>query len=346
MTNNDGLLVNYIALERKLTYVQSEKYVYVQVDHWKSKLDNGERIELDKIGNLFLDSEKNIQFDQDRFTNLLLESYGLDKIHFIGAEELKIVLSRESEPEVFEEIKTNLTFDSSSSIEQIEETKDGSKEAPIVSIKPSRRPVLLKFAAAAVLVPIAFYSYWIPMKTNVLSSGIISLQDFDPSYKSTEGKYDKVGLKEKTETTPEIKTIEERIEGLPSQVDVYYYKFDDDLYIPVSLNKKNIAVQEKATPISTPEKVEPSKSISEGGQKSLGHLIVGSFSSEENALALVNTLNNSGFSALAMPLTTGMWRVSAGQSYSNQQLQDLKEKNFRNSIGRLVVKVSKGLYDS
>ena len=48
---------------------------------------------------------------------------------------------------------------------------------------------MLRYAAASILLPIAFYSFWIPVKTDVLQSGVISLNDFNPFYKKQKGSY-------------------------------------------------------------------------------------------------------------------------------------------------------------
>ena len=48
---------------------------------------------------LFLDAENNLCFEQDRFFNLLLASFGLGQVHFLTEEDVNIVqadaLSRE-----------------------------------------------------------------------------------------------------------------------------------------------------------------------------------------------------------------------------------------------------------
>src|SRR5690606_29253899 len=71
------------------------------------------------------------------------------------------------------------------------------KTARLVDIKPEqtqksverkRKPVA-RYAAAAVLLPIAFYSIWLPVQTDVLESGVLSLNDFNPFYKKEKGSY-------------------------------------------------------------------------------------------------------------------------------------------------------------
>ncbi len=319
LTNNDGLLVNYICQDRQIDFEQSQIIVSEHVVDWKSTLNEGGRIELDKIGILYLDEEKNIQFDQDRFANLLLASYGLETIHFIGEEELNIVKSRTENEEVFEELKTELTFDSTS-IEQIE--KDEKDLSPIVPIKKSSKPMLLKLAAAAVLVPILFYSYWIPMRTNVLSSGIISLSDFDPSYEFTNGQYDLEVMSTKRQEVAPIQTIDERIKGLPSQVEVYYYPYDDGMYIPVALNEDR-AEESEEIPVDNSAPEPPTVAIEPKKESILGKLVVGSFSKKANAVELADELQSKGFKSEYMALSNGMWRVSAGKVQNEQERLDL-----------------------
>src|SRR3989338_1414297 len=103
LVNNDGLLVAELARENTLSYDQALENVRHLVNDWQSTLRAGHRIELDRIGYLFLDAEKNLCFEQDRFFNLLLESFGLGQVHFLTEEDVKIAestwISEEDEQE-------------------------------------------------------------------------------------------------------------------------------------------------------------------------------------------------------------------------------------------------------
>ena len=52
----------------------------------------------------------------------------------------------------------------------------------------------MKYAAAACLLPLAFYSFWIPTHSGVLESGLISFKDFNPFYKKELGAYFKQNI--------------------------------------------------------------------------------------------------------------------------------------------------------
>ena len=52
---------------------------------------------------------------------------------------------------------------------------------PIVPIKKKNQfNRIAKYAAAAALLPVVFYSFWIPSHTDVLKSGVLYTEDFNP----------------------------------------------------------------------------------------------------------------------------------------------------------------------
>jgi len=249
LINNDGLLISHLSVEGGMNYNEAEKLLTSHVVDWHSRLQEGQRVSIDKIGHLYLDAERNISFEQDRFFNLLLQSYGLNKVHFITEEEVKIA-EYQHRPE-----KVHIPLP----VVEEEKIDFSPREIPISPVVPqpaakvielneepkSNRRQIWKYAAAAALLPFAFYTYWIPMQTNVLESGMISYKDFNPMYHSGEGVY-----QQKTFSFPESKekkekTLEETVETLKGKVDVYSYKFDDDLFIPVNIKTEKVEVEEK-----------------------------------------------------------------------------------------------------
>jgi hypothetical protein len=91
LINNDGLLIASFAKEMGITFDEASQEVQKLVENWYITLNEGERVNIDKVGFLFLDQEKNIGFEQDRYFNLLLHSYGLGKVHFISEEDIQLV---------------------------------------------------------------------------------------------------------------------------------------------------------------------------------------------------------------------------------------------------------------
>jgi len=185
LINNDGLLVAAYAKEAQLSYDDAFVSMQDQVSSWQRKLAKGERVTIERVGFLFLDSEKNIGFEQDRFNNLLLSSFGLGKVHFVTEEDIQWVVQensgRASIPN--ETIETPI-------IPLVQEQgveTDSEKLTPIIPIQRSKAWKYV--AAAAVFLPICFYSYWIPVRTPVLESGMISIQDFNPFHSKEQSHY-------------------------------------------------------------------------------------------------------------------------------------------------------------
>lgn len=321
LINNDGLLVNEFALSNNLNFDIASNEVKEKVTEWNAKLKSGRRIELDRVGYLFLDAEKNLCFEQDRFFNLLLESFGLSQVHFLSEDDIKIVEHKISIAETLPE----------QVIEVVEKTE---KEIQLIPIHDVSNPAIIehpvlakqrsnawKYVAAACFLPIAFYSIWIPMKTDVLESGLISLQDFNPFQQKSEKQFTTPrAIETKEQTNTEQEDLASKITEISSVASVYSYKFDDDLFVPVKVNPTH-SVNLQQQPVPNNEAVSPNSV----------HYIVGCFSDKENADNLVSKLNASGLMAKIVDFHNGLHRVSAGGALSIEGLNDIKMT--ANSLG-------------
>lgn len=78
LKNNDGLLANHIAQIEKSDYQTAVASIESEVIIWNSILQVNERFTLKNIGELFLNSEKNIVFTPSENINYLKESFGLN----------------------------------------------------------------------------------------------------------------------------------------------------------------------------------------------------------------------------------------------------------------------------
>lgn len=74
---NDGLLANYIVQVERVTYPEALEIIDIDVFKIKHLLSNGEKVNLNAIGYLRLDVEKNIQFSPAITVNYATSSYGL-----------------------------------------------------------------------------------------------------------------------------------------------------------------------------------------------------------------------------------------------------------------------------
>ena len=78
LKNNDGLLANHIAQIEKSSYESAVDSIESEVLIWNSILQVNEKFTLKNIGELHLNSEKNIVFTPIENTNYLKESFGLN----------------------------------------------------------------------------------------------------------------------------------------------------------------------------------------------------------------------------------------------------------------------------
>lgn len=310
LINNDGLLINELAQANAISFDVAQAEVTNLVNSWKSVLAEGNRVEIERIGILYQDSEKNLCFEQDRFVNLLMSSYGLQKVHFLSDEDVKIIEARE-------EVKTREVV-----IEQPVETKIVPITAAVKEEKPSiveeasvelpekRKRSGWRYIAAACLLPIAFYSVWIPMKTDVLESGVFSLNDFNPFYSAEKGSYETPEISPVVEEA-EVTSLEDQIEALPETTDTYSYKVSSEKYLVVDLPSNETEVVNNET-------------VEQPIQVNAMNYIVGCFGVKENADNLVATLKAQGFDAHIHDYHNGLHRVSAGSALSMEALAEIK----------------------
>jgi CCDC81-like prokaryotic HU domain 2/CCDC81-like prokaryotic HU domain 1/SPOR domain len=96
--NNDGLLVNHIALAEKTTYEIALKAIENVIFDWKNKLNTSGVLSLKNIGELTLNAEKNIVFTPYEQLNYLTSSFGLTSY-------VSPVIKREVYKELVEEVE-------------------------------------------------------------------------------------------------------------------------------------------------------------------------------------------------------------------------------------------------
>lgn len=313
LINNDGLLIAAFAQENAISYNEAQTELTAVIAQWQRKLNQGERVTLDKVGHLFLDQEKNIGFEQDRHFNLLLEAYGLGKVHFISEEDIQLVAAADVKIAPVEAPFEAPILEMKPIGEPLLKTEETS-EIQLIEQKP-KTIRLWRYAAAVALIPIAFYSFWIPMKTDVLESGIISVADFNPFHKTGSGNYQTATWSFPYENpTVEFESLEEMASSISTDVRILSYPFDENVFIAVRLT-------DEKTEIQTKELVEPEQTITPTIQTkpqvptSTGNyrFVVGFFSTEKNASDLAGVLAKKGLNSEVLPHNGG-FRVSAARS--------------------------------
>lgn len=315
LVNNDGLLISQLAHHQNISYSEAEQIVLAQINVWNHDLALGNSIQIDKVGKLYFDQERNLCFEQDRFFNLLLDSYGLGKVHFLTETDLSIVKQEQSiEEKVQERIQKEII--APTLVEQpsrLEETNIIETSAPNferVNVVPhpaiKKHSNAWKYIAASLLIPIAFYSFWIPTKTNVLQSGVITLQDFNPFHvsksmeKASAIKLDK-----------QVKPAEDKqqIEALP----VIDESNTTTVEVPVTETNEKPQVKEEIVQAKT--------------TKMSYDVVVGCFNNQANINTVIDFLTSKGLNPRIIEGEEGTKRVSAGTATSREAAKLIQQKS-------------------
>jgi nucleoid DNA-binding protein len=102
LNHNDGLLIGRISESTKINYGDSKNIVEEFVSDMRKRLSKGEKVVLDMIGCFYNNQEGNIQFEPDKESNYLLDSYGLTSFQCLPVEgydvRKRIVKYREKDP--------------------------------------------------------------------------------------------------------------------------------------------------------------------------------------------------------------------------------------------------------
>ncbi len=266
LREQDGLLANRYGLLNHADYATSIRQIEFEVSHWNETIAIGKSLKISSIGQFWKDPEGNIQFEQDRSFNLLMSAYGLEVIRFVPAR-----------------------------LEPLE-------EIPAVIKMPSNAKVWKYAAAAAIAIPLAFYSYWIPVKTPALESGMFSYQDFNPFKTQNNRAYQ--------ETQVELPGLEE---------------------VPVETTYTD-AYEKHISPTVTPH--EPTISVIE---PHVMYCIAGCFSSKENAHRLEQKLVRLGFNCSVLH-EGSLYKVSLGQGFSEEAIDSILNKANSLNIQTWILK--------
>ncbi|MBK9592334.1 MAG: SPOR domain-containing protein [Crocinitomicaceae bacterium] len=348
LTQNDGLLANELVIKTAVSYSEALAKISVQVKDWRKKLEEGHRIELEEIGFLFLQNNQ-VVFEQNREVNLLLQAYGLKQVSFVDfaikevqektvelkpiveqpvlkvvekdrakvnkdsvkADRLVVKTDSQKTVKAKEEIPV-IALNTDEEIEAVEVSQEDPKVIPLNREKKKSRNY--KYAvAAAVILPVMFYTYWIPMKTDFLNTGKIQMTDFNPFNNQAGSVYQKRESNFNLDLTTDWKSWEELTASLPENVAVYNYELNDETYVSVRVKDDSLVINNSGV------------FVSEGSF----NLIAGCFSVESNATNFVSELNSKGYSAGIVDQKNGLYRVSAGSFRSESDAESALDK-FKN----------------
>ena len=148
LRNNDGLLANHISQEEQKTFSEANGIINEFVQASTRELNNGKRVNIEEVGTLFLDVERNIQFEPDERSNFLLDSFGLNTFH-------SPAIKREGISQRIEK-----------------EFKD--RVIPKERVPEKRRINVRRMVALAIAIPLIAAMSWISFGTDFLKTGKLS----------------------------------------------------------------------------------------------------------------------------------------------------------------------------
>jgi len=289
---NDGLLISSFVKLNKGSYEDVKSELTRFVSEMDIKLSKGEEIVFKNIGTLTRSDSGIYSFIQDKSYNLLADAYGLKELEFVASsdveEKVPVIKEKEETPVIQEKEEAPVILE---------------KEKVVPKARSNRRKTIIRYAAAACLLPFAFYTLWIPFKSDFFTSGLISMNDFNPFYKKEVGIY-------------------HPIQQDPVERSVDY-----------TMNRTESKSSEKIKPVEKIESEIKEIEIKEAPKSVYNrYFIVGCFSVKQNADNYLSKLAADGFVPI---LVDGgkLYRVSVGQAANKEEFNSLmasaKEKGYK-----------------
>lgn len=287
LTTNDGLFLAAYADHNGLSYVEAEEKLKEMVLNFQKELSSGKALMFPRIGILKRSTDGFYAFSQDKEFNLLSDAYGLTKLEF---EAVKVNKEEPSVEDVTEVDTERITINP--------------------NVKSLRRKKILRYAAAACLLPLMMYTFWIPFKSDFFTSGLISIHDFDPFYTKEVGLYQPTdsGISHERASEDSAKETENILNDDAAEE-----------VIAIENNEGGESVETQETEVAEAEVIPP-ENLQVPYSK---QYIVGCFSVKKNAINFKNKIAADGFVPLILE-GGKLHRVSMGLTYSKEEYNRLQ----------------------
>jgi len=362
LKTNDGLLVNYIAREENISYkeakAQVDKFVYL----CDNALKTGKRINFHKVGSLYLNKNDKIVFEQDSTINYNADAFGLTSFvspavrRTTAEEKLREAVStgHEKKTTVTKEIRKQDRKTVSTS--QTEERKQAKLLATRKKSPYRTQLVFLVALVTAMIVGWGFmnkdmvnayynnYSSVIPLFYTQSNAYVINNIDKVPIAKVSNSRFGSwwISLFEKGEAEKASEVVNKESVSLKPEVTAAQPKANK----PASEVKQ----AKNTTAVSTISKKEPTgtkKAVFKPSSEKMTskpvpakhilntprfYIIAGAFKDTHNVRALIHSLKDKGYNALAAGVTPyGLHRVAFGvfnnRLQAEEQLQIIRQKD-------------------
>jgi cell division septation protein DedD len=207
-------------------------------------------------------------------------------------------------------------------------------QEPVAPKGNSTKRFWIRAAAAAVVLPFLFYSFWVPLKTEVLETKTLAFIDFNPFYQIEKPLYQANKLEDIKSENNHIIDIDNIINSLPEEAQVFNFNYDAELIIPVQYKNITLIPSEINTNKPLAKDNEPAKKIENDilANNNSFHIISGCFSEKSNADRHLKDLRSKGFDAYQVDVKGGLHRIAVGGSSNQQEAillsQELKDQGL------------------
>lgn len=327
---NDGLLASKIVREERVSYEKAHKQLTKFVNRTRRKINAGERVEIKKVGVLYLDKEENIQFIQDEH-NFLTSSFGLPSVDLIPVKKMAVPEPAEQpvihEPKVIA-IKPDLhkviQKEAPAKEEKVVKFKEKTQSKPAGTVKYKQaQPVAGKpekdqkkkrsvaFWAAAVIIPL-FLIYGVLAGYNGLKGGSgFNTASLNPlTWFSQDSIFNDTSYAEAD--TSQLPVVHE--DPVAEML--------IDTVVEVVPPVDTVTEIQEALPESTYVEVP----IVENLDTFRYHVIGGCFAKEKYARDFVEDMQQAGFSAHEVDMNKGLHRISLGGTDSRKEARKIRKE--------------------
>lgn len=286
LRNNDGLLANHIAQSEHKTYNEATTVIHYFVEECNVQLRSGKKVSIEKVGDLFLNVERNIQFEPDRSVNYLTDAFGLTAFQ-------------------------SPSIKRGGHVERIEnEFKD--RVVPINLQSPVKRKTTVKrYVALAAAASLLFAMVWVPLKTDLLKN--VNYSNLNPFIQKEKALY------ENNNASLTIFTKSDFISETPSVIN------DTAAVTHLQLGDITVAVRLKEdTVVIVEEKKDNTEVIfTTPSPKSLAyHVVAGCFKITENANRFVRQMKQKNlFANIIGKNENGLHIVSVGDYATKEEAE-------------------------
>ncbi|MEJ2594013.1 MAG: SPOR domain-containing protein [bacterium] len=323
LTENDGLLINYLAQRESVSFAEAKDRVDQYVDTCRKTLEQGETVRIHDIGTLSKGSSGILYFTQDTNVNYNPDAFGLTG--FVSP-----MIKRQTDEE-----KVKAFIDS-----QKREHVRTSGNKPVRLI--SRKGIGKLMARAAIFILLVSSISWGLLNSNEINGYFAEYATVNPFVKKNpvyqprdmNKSFGKETKEEKNIQPEEIKRAETEFEVLPSGENKIDPATEAEIISEPVLTDEPDKPKEAATTMPALSEDYP-EAVTEPPPKSSVnryYIIAGSFKNHDNAEQLVQSLRTKGYEArIADTNKYGMYRVAydgaASLKLAKEKLRAIRQED-------------------